>query len=112
MLLGLLALTAVVALQAVGVVLVVALLITPGATAYLLTDRFHRMLVLAPALATMSAMVGLYLSYYLDTASGPMVVLVNGVVFALVYLFSPRQGVVTTRVIRRRRDHQPAADAP
>lgn len=111
-LLGLLALTAVVALQAVGVVLVVALLITPGATAYLLTDRFHRMLVLAPALATLSAIVGLYLSYYLDTASGPMVVLVNGAVFALVYLFSPRQGVVTARVIRRRREHQPAAVAP
>ena len=97
-LLGLLALTAVVALQAVGVVLVVALLITPGATAYLLTDRFARMLLIAPGLATLCAMVGLYASYYLDTASGPMVVLVNGIVFTLVYLFNPRRGVVTARL--------------
>ncbi|OPE45525.1 hypothetical protein BV510_27925, partial [Mycolicibacterium diernhoferi] len=59
-LLGLLALTAVVALQAVGVVLVVALLITPGATAYLLTDRFGRMLIIAPALAACCALIGLY----------------------------------------------------
>lgn len=87
--LGLLALTAVVALQAVGVVLVVALLITPGATAYLLTDRFSRMLFIAPTLAAVSAMIGLYASYYLDTSSGPMVVLANGATFTLAYLFSP-----------------------
>ncbi|MCH9669537.1 MAG: metal ABC transporter permease [Actinomycetia bacterium] len=99
-LLGLLALTAVVALQAVGVVLVVALLITPGATAYLLTDRFSRMLLIAPTLAAVSAVVGLYASYYLDTASGPMVVLANGAAFTLGYLFSPRQGLLTT--VRRR----------
>lgn len=99
-LLGLLALTAVVALQAVGVVLVVALLITPGATAYLLTDRFGRMLIIAPALAACCALIGLYASYYLDTTSGPMVVLANGVAFALVYLGSPRHGLLTAR--RRR----------
>ncbi|TQK30086.1 metal ABC transporter permease [Arthrobacter sp. SLBN-53] len=97
-LLGLLALTSVVALQAVGVVLVVALLITPGATAYLLTDRFGRMLVIAPAVASVSALVGLYASYYLDTASGPMVVLVNGVAFAMAYLFGPRHGLLATRL--------------
>lgn len=93
-LLGLLALTSVVALQSVGVVLVVALLITPGATAYLLTDRFGRMLIIAPTMAAGCALVGLYLSYYLDTASGPMIVLANGVAFALVYLFSPSQGLL------------------
>lgn len=97
-LLGLLALTSVVALQAVGVVLVVALLITPGATAYLLTDRFGRMLVIAPAVASGSALIGLYASYYLDTASGPMVVLVNGVAFAMAYLFGPRHGLLATRL--------------
>ncbi|MCF6388493.1 metal ABC transporter permease [Mycobacterium sp. MBM] len=95
--LGLLALTAVVALQAVGVVLVVALLITPGATAYLLTDRFSRMLLIAPTIAAASALIGLYASYYLDTASGPMVVLANGVTFTLAYLFSPHHGLLTTR---------------
>lgn len=104
-LLGLLALTAVVALQAVGVVLVVALLITPGATAYLLTDRFHRMLLIAPAIAASCALLGMYSSYYLDTASGPMVVLANGIAFAAVYLCAPRHGIVVTRVrpwLRRR----------
>jgi manganese transport system permease protein len=102
-LLGLLALTAVVALQAVGVVLVVAMLIIPGATAYLLTDRFSRMLVIAPVLSALGAVTGLYLSYYLDTASGGMIVLVEGSVFALVYLFSPTQGLVGKRLGDRRR---------
>ncbi|MGE2732528.1 metal ABC transporter permease [Mycolicibacterium vaccae] len=101
-LLGLLALTAVVALQAVGVVLVVALLITPGATAYLLTDRFGRMLWIASAVASVCAVVGLYSSYYLDTASGPMVVLANGIAFALVYLFGPSRGVLTAPLRRGR----------
>ncbi|MGE2736256.1 metal ABC transporter permease [Mycolicibacterium vaccae] len=101
-LLGLLALTAVVALQAVGVVLVVALLITPGATAYLLTDRFGHMLLIAPAMASVCAVAGLYSSYYLDTASGPMVVLANGIAFALVYLFGPSRGVLTAPLRRGR----------
>lgn len=102
-LLGLLALTAVVALQAVGVILVVAMLIIPGATAYLLTDRFGRMLVIAPAISAACAVIGLYLSYYLDTASGGMVVLTQGAAFALVYVFSPRHGLIGTRIMSTRR---------
>jgi manganese transport system permease protein len=102
-LLGLLAMTSVVALQAVGVILVVAMLIIPGATAYLLTDRFGRMLVLAPAIAAVCAVVGLYTSYYLDTASGPMIVLAQGAAFALAYLFGPRLGLIATRLLARRR---------
>ncbi len=110
-LLGLLALTSVVALQAVGVILVVAMLIIPGATAHLLTDRFGRMLVIAPTLSAVCAVVGLYLSYYLDAASGAMVVLAQGAAFVVVYLFSPRHGLVGTRVMarRRRRTLTPAA---
>ncbi|BBZ33677.1 metal ABC transporter permease [Mycolicibacterium confluentis] len=96
-LLGLLALTAVVALQAVGVVLVVALLITPGATAHLLTNRFGRMLLIAPTLAAACALIGLYASYHLDTASGPMVVLANGAAFTLAYLFRLGHTRGTTR---------------
>ncbi len=92
LLLGVLALTSVVALQAVGVVLVVAMLIIPGATAYLLTDKFSRMLVIAPVVSAVCAIAGIYVSYYLDTASGGMVVMTQGIVFALVYLFSPSQG--------------------
>ncbi|MFI7482707.1 metal ABC transporter permease [Kocuria sp. M1R5S2] len=102
-LLGLLALTAVVALQAVGVILVVAMLIIPGATARLLTDRFGRMLLVAPAVSTACAVLGLYLSYYLDVASGATVVLAQGTVFALVYLLGPRHGLLGARLSALRR---------
>ncbi|WP_037162917.1 metal ABC transporter permease [Rhodococcoides fascians] len=101
LMLTLLALTTVVALQAVGVILVVAMLITPGATAYLLTDRFGRMLVLAPTIGVGCAVVGIYVSFYLDVSSGGMVVLAQGLMFLLAYLFSPSQGLVT-RAVRRR----------
>lgn len=101
-LLGLLALTCVVALQVAGVILVVAMLIIPGATAYLLTDRFQRMLLIAPALSTVAATTGLYVSYHLDTASGAMIVLVQGTAFALVYLFGPRHGLIGSRIRRHR----------
>ncbi|MFB8387679.1 metal ABC transporter permease [Microbacterium sp. NPDC055910] len=95
LLLGLIALTSVVALQVVGVILVVAMLIIPGATAYLLTDRFSRMLLLAPLLSAASAVIGIYLSYWMDAASGGLVVLVQGAVFGLVWIFSPRHGLVS-----------------
>lgn len=83
--LGLLALTVVVALQAVGVVLAVAMLITPGATAYLLVQRFDRMLVVAPLVAAGSAVVGVWLSYVLDAASAGLVVVCQGVAFAVAW---------------------------
>lgn len=102
LLLGMLALTAVVALQVVGVILVVAMLIIPGATAHLLTDRFGTMLLIAPILSASASVVGIYLSYWLDASPGGLVVLVQGAVFALVYLFSPRQGVIGRYVQRRR----------
>lgn len=103
LLLGLLAMTAVVALQVVGVILVVAMLIIPGATAYLLTDRFGRMLVVAPTISVGCSIVGIYLSYWLDTASGGMVVLAQGAVFTLVYLFSPRHGLLRRQIALSRR---------
>jgi len=102
LLLALLAVTIVSALQAVGVILVVAMLIIPGATAYLLTDRMSRMLLVAPALAVVASVVGVYTSYYTDAATGGVVVLAQSVVFTLAYLFAPRQGVVTRWVARRR----------
>lgn len=100
-LLGLLALTAVVALQTVGVILVVAMLITPGATAYLLTDRFGRMLLIAPAVSTACAVVGLYASYYLDTAPGGTIVVTQGAVFAAAFVLSPRHGLIAVRIRAR-----------
>lgn len=103
LLLGLLALTAVVALQVVGVILVVAMLIIPGATAYLLTDRFGRMLVIAPVLSATCSVLGIYLSYWFDAASGGLVVVVQGAAFTLVYLFAPRQGLLGRRLTAGRR---------
>ncbi|MFC4223497.1 metal ABC transporter permease [Lysinibacter cavernae] len=84
LLLGLLALTVVVALQAVGVILVVAMLIIPGVTALLLTRRLSRMLLVAPTLASLCAVVGLYVSYYVNASSGGMVVLTQGILFFVV----------------------------
>ncbi|MCZ4518526.1 metal ABC transporter permease [Rhodococcus ruber] len=100
--LTLLALTTVVALQAVGVILVVAMLITPGASAYLLTHSFGRMLLLAPLISVGCALVGIYASFYLDVSSGGSVVLTQGLVFVLAYLLSPSQGIVV-RALRQRR---------
>lgn len=88
LLLGLLALTVVVALQAVGVVLAVAMLITPGATASLLTDRIDRMLVVAPVVAAACAVVGIWTSYLLDAASAGLVVVWQGVAFGLAWAWS------------------------
>ena len=95
LLLGLLAVSVVVALQAVGVVLAVAMLITPGATAYLLTDRIWRMLWIAPSLAAACAVVGVWASYALDVASAGLVVVCQGVAFAVAY--------ATARLRTRRR---------
>jgi ABC-type Mn2+/Zn2+ transport system permease subunit len=84
LLLGLIALTIVISIQAVGIILVVALLVTPSATAYLLTERFLRMMVLGVLLAALAAVVGLYVSYYLNVASGAAIVLVSTCLFFLV----------------------------
>jgi manganese transport system permease protein len=102
LLLAVLAATAVVALQVAGVILVVAMLVIPGATARLLTDRFGRMLVIAPIIAAAAAVAGIYLSFWWDTASGPLVVVVQGVVFAAVWLVSPRRRTGSTGRPRRR----------
>ena len=101
LLLGLLAITAVVALQVVGVILVVAMLIIPGATARLLTDRFSRMLLIAPTLSVAASALGILLSYWLDAASGGLIVLVQGSLYALVHVFAPRYGLLALGRARR-----------
>jgi manganese transport system permease protein len=88
LLLGLLAVTVVVALQAVGVILAVAMLITPGATAYLLTDRIWRMLLIAPAIAAGCAVLGVWASYVFDSASAGLVVVCQGLAFAVAFVVS------------------------
>jgi len=102
LLLGMLALTAVVSLQVVGVILVVAMLVIPGATAYLLTDRFSRMLLIAPGISATCAVVGIYVSYWIDAASGGLVVVTQGLLFLLVYLLSPRHGLLAKLTLSRR----------
>jgi manganese/iron transport system permease protein len=91
-LLVLLALTIVVSLQTVGVGLVSALLVTPAATAHLLTRRLPRMMGIAAALGVAAAVIGLYASYYLDVASGAAIVLTATAFFLLAFLFAPRRG--------------------
>ncbi|MFO7270703.1 metal ABC transporter permease [Sphaerobacter thermophilus] len=92
LLLVLLAVTVVVSVQAVGVVLVVAMLVTPSATAYLLTNRFGRMMALGAGFGALSALIGFYLSYYLNVPSGGTIVLVASAFFLLALVFSPKRG--------------------
>jgi manganese/iron transport system permease protein len=93
-LLVVLALTVVAALKAVGVILVVAMLVTPGATAYLLTDRFERMLAISAAVAVGSSVLGTLASFHIDGATGPCIVLIQAAAFLAAFLFAPRTGLL------------------
>jgi len=95
--LALVALTIVVSIQAVGIILVVAMLVTPAATAQLLTVRFGRLLGLAIVIGVGSAIAGLYLSYWLEAASGATIVLVETALFLVALLLGPRTGVLARR---------------
>lgn len=87
----------VISLQAVGNILVLALLITPAACARLLTDRLGVMMVLAPAIGVLASVAGLYLSYVYNLAAGGLIVLVTTVVFLLCWTFAPRHGLLARR---------------
>ena len=104
--LGLVAITIVISLQAVGIILVVAMLVTPAATAQLLTVRFSRMILLATIIGALTSIAGLYLSYWFDVASGATIVLVQTVVFLA--------ALAWTRVasIRRRQSASSAVPTP
>lgn len=94
LLLILLAVVIVVSIQAVGVALVIAMLITPASTAYLLSRRLPSMMFLAALLGSISAVVGLYLSFYANVPSGPAIVLIETAIFGIVFLFSPNRGAI------------------
>jgi len=94
LLLVLIAVTVAVSMQMVGVALMVAMLVTPAATAYLLTRRMWMMMVIAAIIGATSSVVGLYLSYHFNIASGAAIVLTATAVFIIVFLFNPRQGVL------------------
>ena len=93
LLLTLLSLSAVVGLQTVGIILVVAMLITPGATAYLLTDRFDQMTLLAVISSSFSSILGVYISYWSDIETGGSIVLVQTFIFLIAFLFAPKYGI-------------------
>ena len=95
--LALIALTIVVSLQAVGIIMVVAMLVTPAATAQLLTLRFNRLMLTAVTVGLVSPVVGLYLSYWFDAASGATIVLVETAFFLLALLLGPKSGVLRAR---------------
>ncbi|HRQ39975.1 MAG TPA: metal ABC transporter permease [Chloroflexota bacterium] len=97
LLLVLIAVTIVISLQVVGVALMLAMLVTPAAAASLLTRRLHSMMVWAVGIGVFSGVTGVYLSFYLDVASGPAVVLVATAVFILTFLFAPHRGIVWQR---------------
>jgi ABC-type Mn2+/Zn2+ transport system permease subunit len=93
LLLALLGVTIVVSIQAVGIIMVVAMLVTPAATAQLLVVRFNQMMGVAVVLAALSAVIGLYLSFYLNLASGASIVLLETLFFAIALLFGPKTGL-------------------
>jgi manganese/iron transport system permease protein len=95
LLLALLGVTIVVSIQAVGIIMVVAMLVTPAATAQLLVIRFGRMMAVAVALAAISAVLGLYLSFYLNLASGASIVLVETVFFVVALVVGPKTGLLS-----------------
>jgi manganese transport system permease protein len=97
LLLILLSLSAVAALQAVGIILVVAMLVTPGATAHLLTDRFDRMNLLAVGSALLATVLGVLFSYWFDASTAGCIVLVQSGLFLITMLLAPRHGLLARR---------------
>ena len=97
LLLSLLAVTIVVSLKAVGIILVIAMLVTPGCVAYLLTDRFGSMLWIATGTAVSSSLIGVYVSFFLNASTAACIVLVQALVFVVTLCFAPKHGLLVWR---------------
>jgi manganese/iron transport system permease protein len=93
----LLSASCVAALQTVGAFLVIAMVVTPGATAYLLTDRFPRLLMLSVALGAGTSFVGAYLSFFLNGATGGLIVCLQTLIFLMAFVFAPKHGYLAAR---------------
>lgn len=93
----LLSASTVAALQTVGAFLVICMVVTPGATAYLLTDRFPRLLVIAVAIGSLTSFVGAYASYFLDGATGGIIVVLQTAIFLIAFFFAPKHGMLAAR---------------
>src|SRR5664279_2593449 len=98
LLLLMLAMTAVIAIQAVGVILITAMMVTPAATAYLLVRRLHVMMIVASVICCFSGVFGVFLSWHLSVSSSAAIVLTMPVLFLLAYLFAPKRGVIWTAI--------------
>ncbi|HHX9849196.1 TPA: iron/manganese ABC transporter permease subunit SitC [Salmonella bongori] len=103
----LLSISTVAALQTVGAFLVICLVVTPGATAWLLTDRFPRLLAIAFAIGSLTSFLGAWLSYWLDGATGGIIVVMQTLLFLTAFIFAPKQGLLANR--RRARLHKEAS---
>lgn len=93
----LLSVSTVAALQTVGAFLVICLVVTPGATAWLLTDRFPRLLAIAVAIGSLTSFFGAWLSYWLDGATGGIIVVLQTLLFLLAFVFAPKHGLLANR---------------
>ncbi len=93
------------ALQTVGACLVIAMVVTPGATAYLLTDRFHRLIIIAVSFGVITSALGAYISYFIDGATGGIIVVLQTILFLAVFFFAPKHGMI----VRRRQQSQATA---
>ncbi|RUM96206.1 metal ABC transporter permease [Pseudaminobacter arsenicus] len=98
----LLAASTVAALQTVGAFLVIAMVVTPGATAYLLTDRFPRLIAISVAIGALTSLTGAYSSYFLDGATGGIIVVLQTLIFLAAFVFAPKHGMLASR--RRARE--------
>lgn len=98
----LLAASTVAALQTVGAFLVVAMVVTPGATAYLLTDRFERLILMSLIIGAATSFIGAYLSYFLDGATGGVIVVLQTAIFLAAFVFAPKHGLLASRAKARR----------
>jgi len=93
----LLSASTVAALQTVGAFLVIAMVVTPGATAYLLTDRFPRLIVISVAIGSVTSLAGAYASYFLDGATGGIIVVAQTLIFLVAFVFAPKHGLLAAR---------------
>lgn len=93
----LLSATTVAALQTVGAFLVICMVVTPGATAYLLTDRFPKLLIISVTLGTFTSAFGTWISYFLDGATGGIIVVLQTLIFLLTFVFAPKHGLLANR---------------
>ncbi|SHL57132.1 metal ABC transporter permease [Roseibium suaedae] len=93
----LLSASCVAALQTVGAFLVIAMVVTPGATAYLLCDRFPRLLILSVAIGALTSFAGAYLSYFLDGATGGLIITLQTLIFLVVFVLAPKHGLLAAR---------------